>query len=70
MIALQVNAKLKEFKAMQMKVASLLEEPATTELVDTAKEYVEQMDKDLAGLKDDFAKFNKKIKKILKGQKE
>ena len=69
-IALQVNAKLVEFKAMQTTVASLLEEPATAELVNTARECVEQMDKDLAGLKADFTEFTKKIKEILKGHKE
>lgn len=69
-IALQVNAKLTEFKAMQMTVVSLLEEPATVELVDTTKECVNQMEKDLIALKADFVKFTKKIKEILKSQKE
>ena len=36
-IALQVNEKLKEFKATQTTVASLLEEPATAALVETTK---------------------------------
>lgn len=49
-IALQVNEKLPEFKATQTTVASLLEEPATAELVSTTKECVEKMDKDLARL--------------------
>ena len=69
-IALQINAKLTEFKATQTKVASLLEEPTTAELVDTFRECDEQMDKDLTRLKADFVKFIKKIKEILKGQKE
>ena len=33
-IALQVNEKLTEFKAMQTTVASLLDEPTTIKLVD------------------------------------
>ena len=54
-IALQVNEKLTEFKAMQTTIGSLMDEPATVELVDTAQECVDQMNKDLAGLQDDFA---------------
>lgn len=46
-IALQVNAKLTEFKAMQTTIASLLEEPTTIELVDTTRECVDQMEKDI-----------------------
>ena len=68
-IALQVNAKLTEFKATQTTVVSLLEEPATAELVDHARECADQMEKNLVGLKDDFMKFTKKIKEILKSQK-
>ena len=45
-------------------------EPVTVELVDTARECVDQMDRDLAGLKVHFAKFTSKIKDILKSQKE
>ena len=67
-IALQVNAKLTEFKATQTTVASLLEEPTTTELVNTAKKYFNQMDKDLTGLKCDFVKFTKKIKRKVRRQ--
>ena len=48
--ALQVNSKLTNFKATQTTVASLLEELATAELVDTTRECVEKMDKDLTGL--------------------
>ena len=65
-ITSQVNVKLTEFKAMQMIVASLLEEPTTAELVDTTRECAKQMDKDLARLKANFTKFAKKIKEILK----
>ena len=68
-IALQVNSKLIEFKATQTIVASLLEELATVELDNTTRECANQMDKDLTGLKADFAKFTKKIKEILKSQK-
>ena len=66
---MQVNAKLTEFKAMQATVVSLLEEPTTVELVNTGRECADQMDKDLARLKDDFAKFPKKIMELLKSQK-
>ena len=65
-ISLQVNAKLTDFKAMQMTVKRLLEEPTTMELVHIARDCAEQMDKDTIGLKADFAKFSKKIKEILK----
>ena len=56
--------------ATQSIVASLLDEPATTELVNTSREYVNQMNKDLAGLHDDFMQFTKKIKQLLRTQKE
>lgn len=68
MIALQVNSKVTEFKATQSTVGSLLAVPVTVELVDTARECVEQMDKDLAGLKADFARFTNKITEILRSQ--
>ena len=55
---------------MQTPIASLLEEPATVELVDTTRECADQMDKDLIGIKVDFSMFTKKIKEILKSQKE
>lgn len=60
-IALQVNEKIKDFKATQTIVMSLLEEPTTTELVDTTKECVDQLEKDLVGLQDKFTSFKKKI---------
>ena len=53
-IALQVNEKLAKFKEMQTTVASLLDEPATIELVDISWEHIDQMNKDLAPLQDDF----------------
>jgi len=68
-ITLQLNAKLTEFKATQTIVTSLLEEPTTTDIVNTARECVDQMDKDLSGLKANFTKFSKKVKEILKSQK-
>ena len=58
-IALQVNAKLAKFKAMQTTIVSLLEEPTIAKLVDTTRECVDQMDKDIIGLKSDFLKFTK-----------
>lgn len=60
-ISLQVNKKLAKLKAMQTTVASLLEEPTTVELVETTKECVEQLEKDLARLQDNFKIFTKKI---------
>ena len=69
-ISLQVNEKLKEFKATQTIVASLLEEPATAELVETTKECVEQLEKDLVGLQHNFTIFTKKIMDMHDSQKK
>ena len=69
-IALQVNEKLTEFKATQTTVASLLEEPTTAELFKTTKECVEQLEKDLTGLQDNFMSFTKKIMDIHDSQNQ
>ena len=61
--------KLTEFKAMQTTIVSLLRAPVSADLINMARECVEQMDKDLAGLKASFAKFKTKIKKVVKSQK-
>ena len=68
-ITLQVDVKIIEFKAMQTIIASLLKAPVSAELVDMARECIDQIDKDLIGLKAGFAKFTTKIKKILKSHK-
>ena len=68
-IALQINAKITEFKVTQTIVASLLEEPTTAKLVDKARECAEKMDKDLIALKVEFVKVTNKIKEVLKIQK-
>ena len=39
------------------------------ELIETARECIDQMDKELVGLKASFSKFTTKIKEILKSQK-
>ena len=67
-IALQVDAKISEFKAMKSTVVSLLEASVSAKLVNTTRECIDQIDKDLAGLKAGFAKFKKKIKNIVKIQ--
>ena len=69
-IALQVNEKMIEIKATQMTLASLLEQPTTSELVETTKECVEQLEKDLAELQDKFTSFTKKIMDIHDSQKQ
>ena len=69
-IPLQVNDNLAEFKATQTTVANLLEEPATTELVKTTKECVEQLEKDLTRLQDNFTSFTKKITNMHYSQKK
>lgn len=69
-IALQVNEKLTDFKEMKAIVVSLMDEPPTIELVNTAWECVDQMNKDLIGLQDDFMQFTKKIRQLLKEKKE
>lgn len=69
-ISIQVNDKLKEIKARQMTAVSLLEQPATAELVETTKECVEQLEKDLAELQENFMSFTKKITDIHESQKQ
>ena len=54
MIVMKVNAKLTNFTATQMTVVSLLDEPPTVELVNTARECVDQMNKDIAWLQDNY----------------
>lgn len=68
-IALNIDAKITDFKATQTIVASLLEDPITTELVDTAQECVEQIERDLTGLKTSLDQFKTKVKKIVKEMK-
>ena len=51
---------------MKTTIVSLLEAPISTELVNMARECIDQIDKDLVGLKAGFAKFTTKIKEILK----
>ena len=67
-ITLQVDAKLIEFKATQTTIMSLLEALVSIELVDTARECIDQMDEDLTKLKVGFVKFKTKINKIVKSQ--
>jgi len=55
---------------MKAIVVSLMDEPPTIELVNTAWECVDQMNKDLIGLQDDFMQFTKKIRQLLKEKKE
>ena len=69
-ISLKLNENLAEFKATQMTVVSLLEELATTELVETTKECVDQLEKDLTRLQDNFTSFKKKIMNMHDSQKK
>lgn len=65
-ITLQIDAKISEFKATQTIVVSLLEAPISIELVDTARECVDQIDKDLVELKARFVLFMTRVKEVLK----
>lgn len=53
-IALQVDAKISELKDIQTTVVSFLEAPFIMDIFDTTREWVDQMDKDLAELKASF----------------
>ena len=53
-ITLQVDAKISEFKAMQTTIAILLEAPVSAKLIDTTRECVDQIEKDLVELKAGF----------------
>lgn len=64
-IALKIDAKISDFKATQNIVASFLEAFVTTELVDTVRECVDQIESDPAELKSSLAQFTTKVKKIL-----
>ena len=68
-ISLQVNENLVKFKATQMTIASLLEEPTTVVLVETTQECVEQMEQDLTRLQYNFMSFTKKITDMHDSQK-
>ena len=46
----KVNAKLTEFQVMQTIVESLLAEPPNVDVVNTTRECVDQMNRDIAGL--------------------
>lgn len=66
MIAVKINAKLKEFKATQMTVASIIHEKPTVEPITTTKESLEQMNQELASLTTSYTKVNTKIWNVVK----
>lgn len=66
----KVNDKITNFMATQMTVASLLDDPSTIELVNTARECADQMNKDLVGLQDNYTQFIMELFQILKSQKD
>ena len=66
---MSVDAKISEFKAMQTTVVSLLEAPVSVDLIDTTRECINKIDKDLAELMDGFDQFTTKIKEIFKSLK-
>ena len=68
-IALQVDAKISEFKAMQTIVTSLLEALVSAELIDIVRECIDQIDRDLVEVKVGFVQFTTKVKGILKKPK-
>lgn len=59
-----------ELKATQMTIASIQEEPISTELVDTTKECVEQLEKDLVGLQTSFTDFSVRITTMVEEKKQ
>ena len=61
--------KISEFKATQTTIASLLEAPVAVELVDIARECVDQIDNNLIELKTSLVQFTTKVKEILKTPK-
>ena len=62
-IAIKVDAKVKEFVVSKDTVDKSIEEGMINEeLVDTAKQCVEQMDIDIVEIKRDFEAFSQKVK--------
>ena len=60
-IVVKVNVKLTEFQATQMTVKSLLVEPPTADVINTSKECVDQMTRDIATLQNTYTQFSTKL---------
>ena len=59
-----------EFKATQTNVASLQEEPISTELVDSTRECVEKVKNELTELHTSFTEFSTKLTTAIQEEKE
>ena len=69
-IMVKVNVKLTEFQVMQMIATSFLVEPPTVDLVNTARECVDQMTWDIAGLQETYTQFSTKLWEVVIGNKD
>ena len=68
-IVVKVNEKITEFKSMQTTIASLQEEPAFVELVDSTRECVEKFKNDLAELHTSFTEFFARVTTAIEEEK-
>lgn len=69
-IVIKINVKLTKFHATQTTVARLLTESPTTDLVNAARESVDQMTQEIATLQQTYTKISTEIQEIVKGPKD